>query len=521
LPSFYNEPTAEDMALSAQSLEAWQTDINTSQINWDDMYFANSKNLFQVDDADGEIGNTVVGNRSKYMVEDAHQDPLVFGFNSNIGQKLSDNSKYSATLSYKNHTTKYYKEVEDLLGGDFWLDIDQFSEQDFVDPNVAQNDLNNINNVVRVGERQGYDYEINVSNIEGFGNYEVFFPKVDVYAAAKLGMQSFYRKGNLKNGRFPDNSFGKSETTNFLHMGLKAGATYKLTGNQFFKVNAAYMQNAPNVRSAYTNAWNNAEVIDGLDQIEVKSIDANYYFKSPSIKARVSAYYIEMNNQVYGRTYYHDEFRNFVNYTMDGVNTLHTGIEAGIDYNISPTWQANAVFATGQYVYNSRPTADIVVNNSAEKLDEDRVVYYKNYRVGGTPQTIASTGIKYNSSKFWWAGLNGSYFTDYYLDPNPDRRTAEAVEGFASTDVQAQEIIKQEKLDPGFVLNAVAGKSFKVGNRRYLNLILSVNNILNDKTMRSFGYEQLRYDSGNIDRFPSRYRYMNGLSYFLMVRYSF
>jgi hypothetical protein len=31
--------------------------------------------------------------------------------------------------------------VNDLLGGDFWVDVDQFSERDFDDPDVAQNDI--------------------------------------------------------------------------------------------------------------------------------------------------------------------------------------------------------------------------------------------------------------------------------------------------------------------------------------------------------------------------------------------
>ncbi len=521
LPSFYNEPSAEDIAQNAQLTSLWQNDDSYRQVNWDDMYFANSKNLYQVENADGIAGNTVVGNRSKYMLEDVHQDPLVFGLNSNIKHKIDNISNISATISYRNHTTHYYREVEDLLGGDFWLDVDQFSEQDFSDPQVAQNDINTLNNVVYVGEKQGFNYKINVSNVQAFSNYEISLPKVDFYAAAKLGYQTFYREGLMRNGRFPANSFGKSEIQGFLHYGLKAGATYKITGNQFLKANLAYMQNAPNARNAFLNAWNNNEVTTGLDQIEVRSADINYYFKSPSLKARLTGYYIEMNNLVDVRTYYHDEFRNFVNYSMSGVNTLNYGVELGFDYNISPSVQATAIFASGDYLYNSRPQADITVNNSAEKLDEGRVVYLKNYHVGGTPEVIASLGLKYNSSKFWWAGINASYFDEYYITPNPDRRTAEAVDGLLVDDAPFQDIISQQQLDPGFLLNAVAGKSFKVGYRKYLNLILSVNNILNNTDIQSFAYEQLRYDSDDIARFPNRFRYLNGLSYFLMVRYRF
>ena len=44
------------------------------------------------------------------------------------------------------------------------------------------------------------------------------------------------------------------------------------------------------------------------------------------------------------------------------------------------------------------------------------------------PQTATSLGIKYNSPKFWFIGTNINFFSNIYLDPNPDRRTAEAVD---------------------------------------------------------------------------------------------
>mgnify|MGYP003351333449 CR=1 FL=1 len=69
LPSYY----ASDPTLSAQFFQqqyAWENDVNTRQINWDQLYFANSKNLYTVANANGISGNTVEGLRSKYIVED-------------------------------------------------------------------------------------------------------------------------------------------------------------------------------------------------------------------------------------------------------------------------------------------------------------------------------------------------------------------------------------------------------------------------------------------------------------------
>ena len=53
--------------------------------------------------------------------------------------------------------------MDDLLGGDFWIDVDQFAEQDFEDQTIAQNDLLNTNNIITAGDRFGYDYNIHVN----------------------------------------------------------------------------------------------------------------------------------------------------------------------------------------------------------------------------------------------------------------------------------------------------------------------------------------------------------------------
>ena len=174
----------------------------------------------------------------------------------------------------------------------------------------------------------------------------------------------------------------------------------------------------------------------------------------------------------------------------------------------------------GDYLFNSRPTATITRDNSQELLAENKTVYLKNYKIGGMPQTAASLGLKYNSPKYWFVGANFNYFWDIYLSPNPDRRTEEAVDKYVTTDPQVNEILAQEKLDNGYVVNAFAGKSWRV-KESLIRLNLSVNNVLNNQSFRTGGYEQLRFDSNDIGKFPSNYGYMYGTSYFLMLTYIF
>jgi hypothetical protein len=132
---------------------------------------------------------------------------------------------------------------------------------------------------------------------------------------------------------------------------------------------------------------------------------------------------------------------------------------------------------------------------------------------------VGSIGLKYNATRYWWVGVNANYFGDIYLDINPDRRTEEAVAGYASDDYRVQEILEQEKLGHGMTMDIFGGKSWRVKGKYYIGLSLNVSNILNTQDLKVGGFEQLRYDHENINKFPPKYIYLYGTQYFLNVNF--
>ena len=164
--------------------------------------------------------------------------------------------------------------------------------------------------------------------------------------------------------------------------------------------------------------------------------------------------------------------------------------------------------------------ATITRDNSQEIIALNKVVYLKNFKIGGMPQQATSVGLKYNAPKYWYAGINFNYFADIYLSPNPDRRTSEAISGYADGFPYINEIIDQTKLSNGNAVNLFCGKSWKIyKNNSYLRLGLNINNLLDNISFKTGGYEQLRYDASDIQRFPNKYGYMYGRTYFLMISY--
>lgn len=524
LPSYYtpglSTNTQNDPDYAAQLTQLWQQDPNTQQIDWDQLYFANGKNLYSLQNAEGIAGNTVTGNRSKYILEEHRTDPTRIGINSVYNKEIDSKRHYTIGGSYNKQVSHNFKVMKDLLGGDFYVDIDQFADRDFNNDTISQNNLENVNNAVYTGDEFGYNHDIHVRLLNVFGQYEIKGERMEAYASGSFSMTDFWRDGQYVNGRFPENSFGKGEVHNFVNFGLKGGVVYKLTGRHFITANAAYMTRPPSTRTAYLSPRTRDAVINGLTNEVAYSADLSYVVRMARLRGRATVFLAQINDQLWSRTFYHDDYRTLVNYTMTGVDQQHVGAEIGLEGNITSTWVATAVFAGGRYLYDSRPTATITRDNSAEEL-ANRTVYWENYRVGGVPQTAASLGLKYNSPKFWFVGVNANWFGDIYLDPNPDRRTAEALQNFTTEDEQWDALLEQTELDPGMTLDLYAGKSWMLQRKYRIAVNLSVSNILNTTDLQTGGFEQMRYDRQDVGNFPPRLSYMFGTTYFAMVTFSF
>lgn len=518
LPSYY---TSTQPWIAADLAEAWANDPNTSQLNWEQLYFANRKNLYTVHDAEGIAGNNITGMRSKYIVEDRRADPRRLALNSVWSRQYEKQLKLTAGGSFQAGTTHYFKVIDDLLGGDFWLDLDQFAARDSDDPNAAQNDLRTPNHVVHEGDPFGYDYDIRTRVANVFGQVEIKGRRVEGYAGLTATSTQFWRTGHFQKALFPETSFGDSPKQSFTTAGIKAGGVYKLSGRQYFTGNMAYMGLAPTPRLAYLSPRTRQAVVEGLTAEKAFSADLGYELRMTRVKGRASLYYVKTTDGIWSRSFYHDVYRTFVNYSMTGVDREMMGLELGAEVKLSPTWQLTAVYADGQYLYASRPKATITRDNSDTALAVGRTVYWKNFRMGGMPQRAASLGLRYNAPKYWSLGADVNYFGNIYLEPNPDRRTAEALNNLVSEDPQWSQLLDQTKLDDGVVVNLFFTKSWRIKRKYRLGFNISVNNLLDNTDLITGGYEQLRYVPMEINKFPPKVGYMYGRTYFAMLTLSF
>jgi outer membrane receptor for Fe3+-dicitrate len=134
-------------------------------------------------------------------------------------------------------------------------------------------------------------------------------------------------------------------------------------------------------------------------------------------------------------------------------------------------------------------------------------------RVGGSPQRALGLSYRYNARKYWSASIAINYLDQHYTEPNPDRRTAEALQKFNRSEiVEAMEVAGQEELPSVYYINLVLNKSYRYRHKYNFNISLAINNLFNKRNLIIAGHESLRWDAANITKFPNKYNYMQGLN---------
>jgi hypothetical protein len=524
LPSYTTDET-QRKALEARMA----ADEQLRQINWQRLYDVNRASNETVKDANGIAGNDVTGLRSHYILEERVQQTRKLSFSSTLHATLKQQVDISAGLCYQQQSSHYYKKVNDLLGGDFYVNLNQFAERDFPsDPIASQNDADTPNRILKPGDRFGYNYTITVRETSGWLQAVFRQRKFDLFAATSFSGTAYWRTGHVRNGLFPTHSLGKSTVNTFSNYGVKAGINYKLSGRQYIYLNGAYMTRAPFFENVYISPRTRDTRQDKPVNEIWQSAEVGYVMNAPACKLRVSGYYTSITHGMNVLSFYHDDYRNFVNYALSDIDRLYYGAEAGIDAKILPNVSLNLAASFGRYYYNSRQHASVTLDNSTALLSSE-TVYVQNYRIAGTPQQVYTAGITYRSPDEWFISLTGNYYDGLWLDFNPIRRTFAATEGLDYKGSQWHEVVDQLALQGQYTLDCFAGYSWRFARHKvkkqpvYLVLNAGVNNLMNNRNIISGGYEQLRFDFAdkNTHKFPPKLFYAYGLNYFISAGFRF
>ena len=508
LPSYVLSST-QDASLYQQTITYFQ-DEKARQINWDHLYNVNYHS----------------GDTAAYVIADRIIDVDLFTLNTIYNTVLSDHTTFSGGVSYQLQSSEYYKELKDLMGGKYFVNLNQFADEST--PGNTQHDLDNPNRKIYEGDKYSYNYVAHIDRLAGWMQGVYKFDKMDFFTAVQLSTISFYRTGRVRSGVFPNNSLGDSETQNFFNVAFKGGATYKVNGRNYLFVNGSYETRAPRFDDSFISTNIQNKYVTGLQNEKVTSVEGGYLLKSSRLKGRAVGYVSQFNDQAKTYHFYNDDFRTFVNYTLTNIDIRNVGVELAIEAYLGKGFSASSVAAIGQNFYVDRPKATITQDNRDDVFALNEDVFAKNLHTGGSPENAYTTGLSYRSKNFWFIYANVNYFDNIYIPFNPARRTAAAVDQIDGGSDLRKSILSQEKVSGQLTLDVSGGWSWKLNNKfkglkknTFLVLNVGVNNILNNKDLITGGYEQLRFDYAfkSVSKFDPKYYYASGTNFFINLIY--
>jgi hypothetical protein len=491
-------------------LNLWlNNEQNYTQINWNHLYDVNQLAALQ-------------GKRAQYIVENRIIEDLQNGISTNLNWSINEHWKLFAGASVRFVKQRNYKTIADMLGGSYWLDVDKFSEGDFpADQNVQYNDLLHKDDTLHEGDIFGYNYDYNVYEEKIWGTVKATYNHWDFYFGLQFGASQLWRVGHMQNGRFPDESLGKSETRVYNDNGARAGVTYKINGRNYLILNLLGETKSPNILNSFISPRIRNKYVDGLTSERVFSGDFSYVMNYPIIKMRITAFATKINNASRVISFYNDDFSSMVNYAISNIDQRYIGIEAGAEIKLSSMFSLIMAGSWGDYRYTDRAKVSMNAENGTDFDGQmERTVYWKNYHVAGSPQVAVTGGIKFNYN-YWWVNLNCNWFDKIYCDLNPERRTSAAR---GSLDVDSplyHQIADQTRLPGQFTMDVSVSKSWRIAHKYNIGFNASVTNLLNNKNLVTTAWEQYRFDytNYNVNKYPNKYYYAFGTTFYLGINF--
>lgn len=408
LPSYYY---LEDPDYGRQNLgkSLWANEMWTNRsssyakyqhIDWDRLYNVNYNSE---------------GGRSKYALEERHVDQNDINLSGNVKWRASSLFTLTGGVDFKWNRTENYKVIKDLLGGQYYVDIDQFAERDFASSEaLVQNDLDYwLQNgrkaqKVGVGDIYGYDYYAHIRRAGLWANGMFTVGGFTGNIALNAGYDSFWREGLVRKGLFAgldDNgneivvdgktlttydsngkvitSKGKSDVARFFTYRAKLGAAYVFKGGHRISLNAGYFNDAPTFNQSFVSPRTRNTLTPNLTTQKTISTDLSYQFSNNGYNVRVTGFWTKIMDQTDMMSFYDDSQNSFTNFAMTGIDQRHAGIEVGAKIPLPlQGLSLSAVVSWGEYIYTSNPRMTQTIDNSSEVIfDNQEVPYWKSHPI--------------------------------------------------------------------------------------------------------------------------------------------
>lgn len=326
-----------------------------------------------------------------------------FGLLSTINQEISSNLNFMGGIDIRSYTGKHFYEVTDLLGGEYIVNND---------------DENNPNRILTVGDKYNYNYDGKVGWQGIFGQVEYSQDALSAFITLSVSNTSYHKLEYFNQAPGDE----KSESVNFLGYQVKGGLNYNLTDNHNVYFNAGYFSKAPFFRNVFLNRTTNVLNEDAENE-KILSTEIGYGYRSANINLNVNVYRTQWNDRSLVKSLPVDDVLYFAN--ILGINALHQGIEVDGSYDVTDKLTLTGMVSIGDWKWVDDVENVFIQDEDGNEIGDPISVYSDGLKVGDAAQTTAAAGITYKLMKGLSVSVDYTHGSNLYASFDPTARTNE------------------------------------------------------------------------------------------------
>ena len=363
-------------------------------------------------DIDRVVDENIANGESTAIIQTTANNHIWAGAISTWTSNINEDLTFIGGLDYRYYKGIHFKEVKDLLGGQFYKD---------------NNDINNPNRAAVVGDKIGF-YNDNFVNWYGnFAQLEYDRNKISAFVALNSSNTTYRRLDHFK--KLTTDPTRETDNVSFVGYGAKTGGNYRLNDYNNVFVNVGYFERAPYSSAVWATNNNDQTNKDAKNQ-KIFSLELGYGLRLPKLAANVNLYRTQWNDRTQTDT------RTATNATTNtletvftnilGVDALHQGIEVDFEYRPSSDFTLTGMVSLGDWKWKNDVTA--VITDSNQNLISTLNLFIKDLPVGRSAQTTAALGTQYHLTPKTSFNVDYNYYDRYYADFNPGTRTTAGVD---------------------------------------------------------------------------------------------
>ena len=346
-------------------------------------------NIVNINKANGALG-------SEAILRASRNDHEWFGVLSTFKTNVSESLALVTGLDWRSYTGKHFREVTDLLGGQYYLD---------------NSNVNNPNAVLKVGDKFSYNNDGKVGWLGGFAQLEYEQDNLSAFLSTAVSNTSYKR---IDYFNYTNNSPNRtSEKFNFVGFSTKGGVNFRLNDTHNVFANIGYFEKAPGFDAVFPR-FNNVDTNGDAENQKIFSMELGYGLRSEKFAANVNIYSTQWKDRTFTRRTQGSNGNDFYANIL-GVNALHQGLE--IDFTWKPSEKLNftGMVSLGDWTWDS-DVIDSQVFDGDQNLVGTIDLLIKGLRVADAAQSTAALGMNY---KFWEKTsltVDYNYYDNLYAD---------------------------------------------------------------------------------------------------------